>query len=103
SAQSWPGVERTEVLYVAEITEIADAISRRRASGPSGAHGVARHPFRQRCPPRTSVSGRDGASHVWHGVLLGGRTEVLGGQGRVLASRGVRGRVHAEPDVRRGV
>ena len=66
---------------------------------------------RSRFPSATSCSARrssrrspkGSAGALRHGLLLGCGAQVLGGRGRLHDRGRLRGRLHAQPDVRRGV
>ena len=63
------------------------------------------YPTRTRCsaPAHAALAGGTCDRRVRARMLLGGREAVLADAGRVLDRRRLRRRVHAEPDVRRGV
>ena len=60
-------------------------------------------PFRPRDAADAAVPPRHRAGDVRHGLLLGRRARLLGAAGRLHHRRGLRGRPHAEPDVRRSL
>ena len=63
----------------------------------------ARAPLRARHAARAAVPRGVRAGDLRHGLLLGRGAQVLGGRRRVHDRGRLRGRHHAEPDVRRGV
>ena len=76
----------------AEMTDAARALP-----GRASAIATASQPFRQRKPAEGAISRRVRADCRGHGLLLGGRAQVLGAARRLGDGGGQCRRLHAQP------
>ena len=94
---------QAEVNHVADVPQAEAAVARGGAAGPVGAHAGAEVAFRERRAARAALSGGDGAGALRPRLLLGRGAEVLEDARRRLDVGRLRGRLHAEPDLRGGL